>query len=94
MPRTKPSRHHVEQITPWYWDTPEGGGWICWTSDGEAHDLDSIHGRIEVESSAVQRAAYELIATTHPGKREPTTAERRAWRKHGAAADGQPEDDD
>lgn len=79
--------------TPWFWDTPEGGGWTRYLPDGESVDRYSLESRIERETDPVRKAELVEILASCP-RREPTPAERRAWRKINPPASGQTDQDD
>lgn len=76
--------------TPWFWDTPEGGGWTLWLTDGESADRYTLERRIEREADAEQRAEYQRIENMRP-RRDPTPGEKQAWRKIDPRVDGDPD---
>lgn len=62
----------------WFWDTPSGGGWArYWRGEFvgiyDRADLERLYPHLAVDADAVMAG--------WPGKRMPTAAERRAWRK-------------
>lgn len=79
--------------TPWFWDTPEGGGWVCYLRGGTLVDRYSLAHMIEMERDADRRTALQQVLDMRPN-RDPTQAERRAYRKINPPAEGQGEDPD
>ena len=64
--------------TPWFWDTPEGGGWArYWRGSYVTTPPDDDHFARWHPDLVAHKA--EILAD-HPGRREPTSSERRAWR--------------
>ena len=56
--------------TPWFWDTPDGGGWVRYWRGAFL----CPYGREDR-----LREAYPEAMADYPGSRRPTAAERRAW---------------
>ncbi len=78
----------IRAQTPWFWDTPEGGGWVRYLTDGRCVDRHALARIIEAETDPDQRAEFERILADCP-RLLPTAAERRAWRKIDPPAEGQ-----
>lgn len=83
--------------TPWYWNTPDGGGWVRYWN-GEFHGARELADSLDrgwrwgargeqVPLTADDRAGYAEALADRP-RHEPTAAERRAWRRIDPPAEG------